>query len=400
MADACEVGGFRPQAWALAREGLGFVTDRETATWVILATLDLRRRESEDPMALGIVTDSPERLHIYAVADRCSFTPSTDLFPYRRFPYLDRAAVLTSGRPGFLCFWAGEFERVLPLFRDLALEAERTGLIETAVFNWATRSRANAALGRLKEADEDARRGHELETRLPATSNAVIQLWGADWLRRETRGLSTDDAREMLNGFTRMVTQAEHGWLHALGRAEIAQNQARIGRSEEAIRSLDLLLPALQRAPAYAGNYPVVACVAVSTLWLLGRSDYATVLERCLREKVLTPDFRYDTVDSRHALAQLCSLQGRLDEARQWFAEARTVLDEQGARPLRAICDYDEALALIRDQESGIRDQAFPVERRAEVEALLGAALDQFREIGMTGWIRRAEALLAGRTGP
>ncbi len=58
--------------------------------------------------------------------------------------------------------------------------------------------------------------------------------------------------------------------------------------------------------------------------------------------------------------------------------------DEQGARPLRAIVDYNEALMYIRRGEPGDRERA---------ARLLKAALSQFREIAMTGWITRAEEL-------
>jgi hypothetical protein len=83
-------------------------------------------------------------------------------------------------------------------------------------------------------------------------------------------------------------------------------------------------------------------------------------------------------------MAHLCALQGRYDEAVDWFAKARTVLDEQGARPLRAIVDFDEALMYHRRGARGDIESAQP---------LLDAALHQFHAVGMTGWIRRAEAL-------
>jgi len=70
----------------------------------------------------------------------------------------------------------------------------------------------------------------------------------------------------------------------------------------------------------------------------------------------------------------------------------RQVLDEQGARPLRAIVDYDEALMYARRGAPGDSERARP---------LLDAALRQFRTLGMPGWIRRAEALLkSGAAGP
>lgn len=60
------------------------------------------------------------------------------------------------------------------------------------------------------------------------------------------------------------------------------------------------------------------------------------------------------------------------------------MLDEEGARPLRAIVDYDEALMYVRHATPGDRERAAP---------LLAAALQQLRALGMTGWIRRAESL-------
>jgi hypothetical protein len=52
--------------------------------------------------------------------------------------------------------------------------------------------------------------------------------------------------------------------------------------------------------------------------------------------------------DARLALARLCGLTNRLDEAREWFEKARRVLDEQEAWPLRAITDFDEAWMEVR----------------------------------------------------
>ena len=88
--------------------------------------------------------------------------------------------------------------------------------------------------------------------------------------------------------------------------------------------------------------------MAAGTLWRLQRLDHLEVIERALREKVIAPDFRYAMVDGRQALAWLCALSGRTEEAAGWFAEARRVLGEQGALPLLAQCDYDEALMYHR----------------------------------------------------
>ena len=88
-------------------------------------------------------------------------------------------------------------------------------------------------------------------------------------------------------------------------------------------------------------------------------------------------------VDGRLALARLCALdQDRHDEAASWFAEARRVLSEQGARPLLAIADHDEAVMYSRRSSPGDTDRA---------RTLAEAAHEQFETMAMTGWSRRAK---------
>src|SRR5215472_6313904 len=106
--------------------------------------------------------------------------------------------------------------------------------------------------------------------------------------------------------------------------------------------------PAIEQAPGWAENYVRIACDAAEMLWLTRRTAWIGTIERNLRDKVVAPDFRYPMMDGRLALAPLCALQSRRDGAIDWFARARTVLDEQGARPLRAIVDSDEALMYAR----------------------------------------------------
>ena len=85
--------------------------------------------------------------------------------------------------------------------------------------------------------------------------------------------------------------------------------------------------------------------------------------------------------DARLALARLGALDGRTDEARRWFDAARAVLDAQGARPLRAVVDHDEALMHLR---AGDKAAATPY---------VAAARAAFDRLGMTGWIRRLDTI-------
>ena len=109
--------------------------------------------------------------------------------------------------------------------------------------------------------------------------------------------------------------------------------------------------------------------------------EHAELIERALKEKVVDPDFRDMIVDGRLALARLCVLQGRNDEAVSWFGDARRVLSDQGARPLLAVCDHDEAVMYARS--AGL-------EHAGRARQLLDSALRQFQALEMAGWIRRA----------
>jgi tetratricopeptide (TPR) repeat protein len=166
----------------------------------------------------------------------------------------------------------------------------------------------------------------------------------------------------------------------AAGAAVMALN----GHHDAAMGLLGAVLPALERGEGSFVNYTAMACSAAEALWAADRTDYLDVIERNVRRKVVEPDFRYPEVDGRSSLAHLCALSGRFEEAGQWFARARAVLDEQGARPLRAIVDFDEALMYARRAGDGDRERAIP---------LIDAALTQFQDIGMTGWVRRGEDL-------
>jgi hypothetical protein len=101
-------------------------------------------------------------------------------------------------------------------------------------------------------------------------------------------------------------------------------------------------------------------------------------LEKALRGKALAADFRFPMMDARLALARVCAMDGRDTEATRWFAEARTILDQQGARPLRAIADLDASRITAR---AGDPRRAGELRRAAE---------DAFTTLGMTGWTRRA----------
>jgi tetratricopeptide (TPR) repeat protein len=277
-------------------------------------------------------------------------------------------------------FWAlGKYRHGTSMCSKWAVENEAQGRIAEAVANWAAAFRFHTALGEFVLAREAQRRGAGLAGRLVGPSPFTGRLVSGE-----------DESRMALDqGWDEPLGHVGPGlmltWYVGSAYAMVARIHARMGRTDRALRRLASVIPALEKGSCWAENYVQIACDAAETLWLTGRTDHSETIERNLRAKVIAPDVHHPMRDGRLALARLCALQGRCDEAVEWFAKARTVLDEQGARPLRAIVDYDEGLMYMRRGAGGDRERARP---------LLDIALRQFRALGMPGWIRRAEGLL------
>ncbi len=376
--------GFERGAWALSSQGLAHARGRRDITWATLMIHDLTRREAEDPEHPGIILDTPERREL----SRFLRSSPPRGRGYGAEGWSSRREVLANAanEPFALAFYAGEYRRSLGPMRNEALESEAQGRIARAVHDWGEAARCHIALGELDEAREAYGRARALYARLPGRSPESIWLGAASYSMALALDSGWERELRRLEAYLREPTP-EYSYAHALARAWAAQAYARLRLPEEAIRWLGSVVASLERAPGpgWAPNYLAVVCSAANCLWLLERTDHVEIMERNLREKVVAPDFRYPMMDGRLALAWVCALQNRFEEAIDWFAKARAVLDEQGARPLRAITDYDEALMYVRRAAPGDGELAAP---------LLAAALQQFRDLEMAGWIERAEAVV------
>ena len=372
---ACASAGGIVPSWELARHGLGYAADHDVA-WARMTCFDYQRREAGDPDGPGIPTESAERLEAAAILRAGRLDPIGPA-PMEA-ACASREEALTSGNAIIHFYWCGEYARALPV-----LEAEADQAISRGQLARAGRCRAfvamcQTALGNLDEARQALDQTQALAARPGASIFPALQA-------RECLAIATDEGLDDLAGALAPLTGAVIppiasllGCLYAWS-GRIA---ARLGRSEEALRSLALLTPWLERAPSWTIGFPVMASHAAETLWVLERDDHLPVIERALRDKVIIPDFRSTGADGRLAMARLCALSGRHDEATSWFTDARRVLSDQGARPLLAIADYDEALMFLRRGGPGDADRAGP---------LLDAAQRQFEQLGMTGWSLRAE---------
>jgi tetratricopeptide (TPR) repeat protein len=385
--DAVNAYGGPEVAGPLARRGLEYAGGRRDSTWAILKAWDIRDRELN---AGGFEIDTSERREVtevfekQAIDDARAARPrlSEDIFSrdgvwWGFVPWKSRAEYLQRGAR----FWfgAGDYRRDLPHMRAVAEELDRQRKIGRAVAFWAYVARSHCALGEFSRAREARLRGAALAERLiePAIATAQLVVAEDEW----RMAMDEDWDRPIENVGPGMA----QGRFQATVDASIARTHARMGRVERALSRLEAVVPIITQAPGWAAGYTWIACDAAETLWLTGCRDHIDLIARNLLEKVITVDFRFPMRDGRLALARVYALQGRYDEATDWFAKARTVLDEQGARPLRAIVDYDEALMYARRGAPGDPERA---------RQLVDVALAQFRTLGMPGWIRRAEALL------
>ncbi|MDQ3945707.1 MAG: hypothetical protein M3357_11260, partial [Actinomycetota bacterium] len=378
LADASHTCGMvagSPHAWTLARKGLGYATRRDEA-WARMVFFDLQRREAEDPEHPGIPLDTPDRWEAASILRAAPGDPMGIAALEAVFSTGSEARA--SRNLAIRVFMGGDFADCID-----PLEAEVQRALAQGQLVRAARARSFGAfcliaLGRLREARAAINEAQAFFTRAGAPMFVALHA-------REQLVLAVDEGWEELAAvFEPMVigpVTPANAWALGPIYAISGRIDARLGRAEAALRRLELLLPWLERAPAWTAHYPVMASHAADILCLLDRPDDAGLVDQMLREKVVQPDFRDAMVDGRLALARLCALGHRHDEARHWLAEARRVLTGQSARPLLAIADYDEALVEARDGNS------------ARARALVEAARGQFGAIGMTGWMRKADEL-------
>jgi class 3 adenylate cyclase len=375
-----------PRTWALAEQGLRYVGGRRNATWALLTSYDLDRREANDPDFPGIPLDVPERHEESRIllANQPTLL-KRGVVPGMALVFASREDALARGGalPEVMAYIAGEYARALRLASQFAAQCAERGQLVLAANTLTVAASCESALGNLAASRDALASAGGLAERVgnPPLLAFLLQAVAFEHARLsgEGYGLFLPVTDQLLAADTQEIR-----WATAAVWTAAASIYAHEQRAHDALRALERVLPAVERAAGWALTYTLLLYLVIDALWVLERTDHAEVLERNLREKTLDPDFRYPHTDARLSLARLCALTGRFDEAREWFEKARHVLDEQGARPWRAVTDFDEAWMEVRRGRAGDRDRAL---------ALLDAARGPFESIGMPGWLRRADEL-------
>jgi tetratricopeptide (TPR) repeat protein len=375
-------------SWVTTASGLRYAGDRRDIVWASLKDLDLMRQSAEDPAFPGVRIETPDDHELRAVLKQLPFD---QLRTYAiQPPFESRLEIMHSDHatPIALLFLAGDLQKALVAWRKDASEAEQQGRVAWAMASWASVARCNIALGEFTAGQAAYDRASALSTRASGASPWLLNLLS---VQQDLR-MALDDGWQEVFSDPRIVSlmqqpATENQWASAPIRAAQAYLFSRINQPELALQQYLSLLPAIKSGAGWTSVYGGLACDAASTLWFLNRTDAIEIVEENIRTKLIVPDFRYPMRDTRLSIARLCALQGRYDEAHEWFSRARMVLEEQGARPLRAIADFDEALMHQRREDDDGYSRARP---------FLDKAIELFRILGMTGWARRAEQLALG----
>jgi hypothetical protein len=156
-----------------------------------------------------------------------------------------------------------------------------------------------------------------------------------------------------------------------------AQAFACAGEVDRAHAVLGYILPALDSLdPATSG----AVCLAGAAVWELHAHDLAARLLPGTLALADADGHEFYMTSTELTVARLSAVLGRFDQAAEYFERARATLEQRGQPVLRAIVDYDEALARLAHKQPG-------------ADTLLAVARARFEELGMRDWSRRTALL-------
>jgi DNA-binding CsgD family transcriptional regulator len=260
--------------------------------------------------------------------------------------------------------------------------ARRTGHLPGVALTKLFRAVVLGRSGRLCDAVAAAEEAREVSERLPP--NAWMPTTASFFRDLSAQHLEPDWER-MAAEHWRAATSAERVHWYGLSYAALAGlAHARGGEEAGARHVAGQIMPAVARALPCEPPAQLAAAMVAEIAWVLRDPALAASVEPHVRR--LDAGGVGDGYMTLYELtiARLRALQNDLGGASRAFQAARERLDAHGERPLRAIVDFDEALA--RAHRAG-----------SAPSALVDSARARFAELGMTVWEGRA-AELAART--
>lgn len=403
VAAALKDGGAPRVAWErLVGRGLAAVGERRDLVWARLALL----QDRFEPVSRGAIVASRWRDHdpaavALARAEGDENDCARSLAPFEERSRADTDAILRLARSWTyppaamraldvggrdLSFRHAAYREAEAAFEELLAAGERYGSIAAQAEALVQLVPCRASLGELALATETQRRAAELVARLGTEHrlHAVIAVMNGSLLAYLLDG----DYHALAAGLARFLASddAVHGPHGLLVAGLLAVARVRTGRDEEARRLLATLTPLLLASPPRTYVLNIAVASAAIAIWELALAEFAGEYESLARrlEAAGVGGTFFGVNDL--TIARMRTLAGDSSGAAGGFARARAISEANGQRPLRAIVDYDEALAMIRAGRPG---------DRAHIERLLDAADAQCADLGMEVWRRRVASYRA-----
>ncbi len=373
-------------SWRLAGLTRRWLRDeRRDLAWALVRQAELGERDHFDPATPGIPVDDDEYRELRAVL--------AGLPAEQRAGFLCDApasGVEARGRLGDRTFagvfGSGEWRAGIEMLDEAATTNREQGLIAMEAYMLAMRSRLETVVGDFDAAAEHLDAAMALLPRIAPGSNQWLQVVVVPMLRDVVGGV--DLGVEIADVLLAASEQPDTRWAGLALRLAAGRGLVLGGFDDRARVILDDALPALDRAGAWAPNAQIALSYAVEIAWHLGDTGYVSALERNVREKWLEPDLDYPEVDARWSYALVCALDGRPEDARHWFDEARRVLTERESEPLIVGVEYHAAEVELRfgaDGDSGRFAHAIAEARRRCVHPAMAAWLPRLDELEAQG---------------
>lgn len=400
-ARALKDGGAPQAAWEpLVRRGLALVGERHDLLWARLVLL----LEPMEPLLSGELTawrwlgHDPEAVAIARrEGDEDDYARTLEPFDWRTREETDALLALARSwtRPTAilralevvvddLISRHGAFRDGLDCAHEMLRTAERYGSIAGQGRALVFLGRLQATFGDLAEAQRTVQRARELARELGSAHR--VRFWALPELESGLAYLTSGTVAAPPSSEERPQAQGGGGssWRWGLARAaQAVRYHSLAGNAGHVRRLLAELTPVLERADLRLYGFDTAVMVAATAVWELPAAEFAPAYHLLLR-RLLAAGMRNPAGSSLElACARMVALLGDVGEAEEAFHWARRELERDGRRPLRAMVDYDEALALLRAGSA----------KHERIAALLDAALAAFREIGMPRWEQRARSL-------
>jgi len=262
---------------------------------------------------------------------------------------------------------------------------ERVGSAQARAFGLLYLTHVHAARGDLAAARETLNRSEEVIDRLGSGHRLRVLRGFAEFMLAQYTDADLERVAQIETD--RAFDPRTPAWITLLHASAAAYAHARSGDAAQARRHLGWIVPPLAELAPRTINQSGAVFFAGAAAWELGEAEHAARLKRLALDLAASDAADYTPVSSELTVARTAALLGEVNEARTWFARARTALEGRGTLPLLGVVNYDEALVL-RLEDAG------------EAARLLEDARSEFARLEMTGWLERAEAQLSSLRGP